>query len=108
MNLRRTATAVTQTAGAARTSVAQSPAASAPSRFVAGEVLTQFRPTTSAADKAAVVRGVGATNAGTIRDLDVDVLRIPDGAEQRVIDALLRSGKVTFAERDGFAAGTRS
>jgi thermitase len=112
MNLRRTSAALVFIATAATltvTAVAQSASGAAPAEtpsstpagsFVAGQVLTHFRSGVSPAEQAAVVRGVGATNAGTIRDLDVDVLRVPAGAEQRVIDALLRSGKVTSAERN--------
>jgi thermitase len=122
MDLRRTSTALVFAATAATftaSAVAQSASGAAPATapssvpsstpagaFVPGQVLTHFRSGVSPADQAVVVRGVGATNAGTIRDLDVDVLRVPAGAEQRVIDALLRSGKVSYAERNPLAYPT--
>jgi thermitase len=99
-----TATAVAQTAGAA--GAGSAPSSTPAGAFVPGQVLAHFRSGMSAAARAAVVRGVGATNGGTIRDLDVSVLRVPDGAEQRVIDALLRSGKVSSAERNGVVSAT--
>lgn len=70
------------------------------STFVPGRLLVRFQTGTSAAEQATVVRGVGATDAGSIRDLGVHVVEVPTGAEQRVADALLRTGKVAYAERD--------
>lgn len=118
MNLRRAAGAAAlitaaatfaATAGIAHAGATGSPSSPTPASsgpFTPGQVLVQFRTETSLADQAAVVHAAGAENVGAIRDLRVDLLKVPDGAEQRVIDALLRSGKVTFAEPNGVVRGT--
>ena len=98
-----------QAAGAAN-SPAGTPGTSARtpagSSFVPGRLLVRFDAGTTAAEQASVVRGVGATNAGSIRDLGVHILRVPAGAEQHVANALLRTGKVSLAERDGVVSAT--
>jgi subtilisin family serine protease len=95
------ATTALQTAGAAATPRLTSSEPAASGTFAPGRVLVRFRSDTSRAARSQVVRSVGATTAGAIPDLGVEVLRVPDGAEQRVVAALERSGKVSFAERDG-------
>jgi thermitase len=68
---------------------------------VPGHVLVHFAAGTSGADEAALEHTNGASVVGHVVDLGVDVLNVPVGAEQHVIDALQRSGKVQYAELDG-------
>ena len=93
---------------AASATPASSASTGAPSaaRFVPGRLLVRFLPGTTAAERKSVVRGVGAADAGSIQDLGIRILHVPAGAEQRVATALLRSGKVALAERDGVASAT--
>jgi thermitase len=74
--------------------------------FVPGRLLVHFHAGTAAATQSTDVRSVGAANAGTIRDLGVNIVDVPAGAEQRVANALLRTGHVSFAERDAVGAVT--
>ena len=73
------------------------------SSFVPGHLLVHFKHGTSAGAQAATLHGVGASDAGSIRDLGVQIVDVPAGAEQRVAAALLRTGKVAFAEPDELA-----
>jgi thermitase len=122
MNLSRIATAATLLTSTVAFAVlagraaSASPAPAAPSSavahgsgsssFVPGRLLVRFRASTTAAEQTTVVRGVGATNGGSIRDLGIRILNVPAGTEQHAADALLRTGKVSFAERDGTASTT--
>ena len=76
------------------------------SSFVPGHLLVHFKHGTSAGAQAATLHGVGASDAGSIRDLGVQIVDVPAGAEQRVAAALLRTGKVAFAEPDGVVHAT--
>lgn len=81
-----------------------STAATGPS--VPGHVLVRFNSTVGAAAQAAVESANGAHELSTIPALQTHVLSVPVGAEQHVIDALERSGKVQYAELDGLGQVT--
>jgi len=75
--------------------------------YAPGQLLVKFRAGVARVERATVLHHAGASVAGSVRDLGVHLVHVPVGAEQRVADALLRSGKVVFAERDGIAAATK-
>lgn len=79
---------------------------SAASAYAPGHVLVSFTPGTSASEQSALVRANGARAIGSIADLRTVVLSVPVGAEQHVVDALQKSDKVRYAERDGLATAT--
>lgn len=85
----------------AGTSDAQPPAVYAP-----GHVLVKFAVGTDATAQASLEKANAATQIGSIPDLHTVVLSVPVGAEQRVVDALQKSGKVEYAELDGVASAT--
>ena len=74
-------------------------------QFVPGQLLVQVR---DGADTAAVDRAFnshGASPKGSIPQLKVHVLRVPEKALEIVRQALLQTGLFTFAERDATARG---
>lgn len=82
---------------------APAPATVAPGEFAAGHVLVHYADGVAAADQHALEHANGASRVGSVPDVGVDVLQVPDGTEQRVVDALQRSGKVDYAELDAVA-----
>lgn len=74
--------------------------------YAAGRVLVKFSPSASARQRSRLEATNHARTIGHIRDLGASVLKVPAGAERRVVHALESSGKVTYAERDGVVAGT--
>ncbi len=71
------------------------------SAMAPGRLLVKFRPGVSAARTQAVVRTARASVLGTIRGIDVKVLRLPQGAsEVASARALARRAEVQFAEPD--------
>jgi subtilisin family serine protease len=77
------------------------PALAAAGPHVPGHVLVKFDSGVSATAQAAMAAANGAKDLSTIPALQTHVLSVPVGAEQHVIDALERSGKVQYAELDG-------
>jgi subtilisin family serine protease len=80
-----------------RTSAAQA------GSFVRGHVLVKFPDGTPLADQAALEHANSASVISRIADLGVEVLQVPVGAEQNVIDAMRQSGRVDYAELDAVA-----
>jgi len=76
-------------------------ATSATPQWASGRVVVEFRAGVDRMAQAALERANNATVVGTVTDLGVTVLRVPAGAEQRVVAALQHSGKAVYAERDG-------
>jgi len=82
------------------------PSAIAAPDAVPGQLLVTYGDGVSAAAQAAIEAGVGASIVRTIPELGVHVLRVPDAAADRVVDALSHNPAVTFAERDHIAQAT--
>src|SRR5205814_8946354 len=80
-------------------------AAAAPGRGTPGQVLVRYHDGVSAQDQARLEHDNGAQRAATIEGIGTVVLDVAPGAEDRVIAAMERSGKVEYAERDGRARG---
>ena len=71
-------------------------------------VLVKFQPTANADDRANAVSGLGATEVGTVRDLDVHVLNVPAVAADNVIAALSHRADVEYAEPDAMAQAAQT
>jgi thermitase len=67
------------------------------------QVLVKFQP---GADVEAAINGVGAAQVGTIHDLGVHVLSVPDTAADHVVAALSRRADVQYAEPDSATQAT--
>src|SRR3954453_863680 len=80
------------------TATASSNDVSAADPHLPGHVLVRFSGGPSAADRAALERANDRSVVGHVSDLGVDVLRVPVGAEQRVVAVLQQSGNVQYAE----------
>ena len=63
-------------------------------------VLVKFMDSASALDRTDAVSQLGATDIGTVRDLDVHVLHVPTGAVDNVVAALSHRADVEYAEAD--------
>lgn len=85
---------------------AGTPATQAAPAHAPGHVLVKFAAGTDARTQANLETANAATRIGSIPDLRTVVLSVPLGAEQHVVDALQRSGKVEYAELDGLASAT--
>lgn len=94
------------TAVAQNSAVVPSAGTALAAAHVPGHVLVHFDAGTSGADQTALEHANDASVVGQVADLGVKVLAVPVGAEQHVIDALQRSGKVQYAELDGLAQAT--
>lgn len=107
--LARTATVTAVTCasllGSLGSAVAQTPAETGASDSVAGRVVVQYLP---GVEGRALARSVGAAVRSDERSRRTAVLTVARGSEARTIGALLRSGKVAFAERDGVAHLSRT
>ena len=74
--------------------------APAAAEFAAGRVLVKYKADVDRASQSGLERSHGAARVSDIAQLGVKVLKVPAGAEARVVEALSRSGKVEYAERD--------
>ncbi|MBK5305960.1 MAG: peptidase S8 [Frankiaceae bacterium] len=91
------------TSGVASAQGTASEASGSVGSYTPGSVLVQYRPGVSGAEQAELERGQSAQRVGSIAALQTEILAVPVGAEDRVITALSRSGKVEYAERNGVA-----
>ncbi len=77
------------------------PSSTAPAaEFAPGRVLVKYKADVDRASQSGLERSHGAARVSDIAQLGVKVLKVPAGAEARVVEALSRSGKVEYAERD--------
>src|SRR4051794_35030147 len=74
--------------------------------YAASRVLVKYAPGVDLASQQGLEHAGGASRVGAIDSLGVTMLHVPAGAEQRVVDALSRSGKAMYAERDGLGRPT--
>lgn len=72
---------------------------------VPGRLLVRFATDVDPAGQKRLQDAQGARRVAEVRGLGIKVLEVPTGAEDRVATALMRSGKVELAERDGIAEG---
>ena len=75
-------------------------------QFVPGQLLVQERDGANPSAIARAISSHGAIEKGSIPQLKVHILRVPDPALEIVRQNLLRTGLFTFAERDAIAKGT--
>ncbi|HVU75027.1 MAG TPA: S8 family serine peptidase [Mycobacteriales bacterium] len=94
------------TAGAAIRTAPAPAAVPASDPLATGDVVVGWRTGVTETDKSAALHGLGASVAHRIDALGVQVLHVPAGAEAHVVAALLKSGRVTFAERDAVVHGS--
>ncbi|MCW2598520.1 MAG: putative subtilase-family protease [Frankiales bacterium] len=80
--------------------------ASTAADWVPSTVLVQWRPDAPSAVRASLLRTAEARVTRHLSTLGVDVLQVPAGAEQHVVEALHRSGRALVAERDGVVHAT--
>ena len=71
-----------------------------PQPFAAGRILVKFQPGTGQAARAAFHRAQGGQLERVIPGLDVEVVRVPVGAEQALARAYTHSPMVAYAEPD--------
>src|SRR5579871_2035088 len=74
-------------------------------QFVPGQLLVQERDGANAAAVAQAISSHGASHKGSIPQLKLHVLHVPEPALETVRQNLLRTGLFTFAERDAIAKG---
>ena len=98
--------AVSGGAGAVALAAVDTAGTDQPASSAAGHVLVRYAAGLSAAGQAAIEHANGAGRIGEIRDIGVDVLSVPVGAEQHVVAALRRSHKVDYAELDAIGHTT--
>ncbi len=71
--------------------------------FKSGQVLVHYRDDASTTEQATLEHGNGAERVGHLGHLGTDVLRVPAGREEAVVNDLAASGLVDYAEVDGLA-----
>jgi thermitase len=83
-----------------------SPAAvtTSPGEVVPERVLVKYRGDVERAAQLSLEHSQGASRVDEIGQLGVQVLQVPTHTEDKVVEALTRSGKVEYAERDGVIA----
>ncbi|HYE76936.1 MAG TPA: S8 family peptidase [bacterium] len=74
--------------------------AAGPTDFTAGQILVKFKPSTTVTQRAAAHTKLGTTVLNTIPGIDWQVIQVPAGREQALIDAYRRESTVFHAEPD--------
>lgn len=85
---------------------APTPAASPAPEVVAGRIVLTWQPGTSAADRSEIRDRHGLQREESHDAIDVEVVRVPDHAVERVTEALRHQPGVVSAEPDFVMAGT--
>lgn len=71
--------------------------------FVPDQILVKPARGVNEAQLKALFAGNGASQVGVIKQLDVRILRVPQAAMDKVLDALNRDSRIEFAEKDYIA-----
>jgi subtilisin family serine protease len=74
------------------------------SPFVADELLVQLRPGVSHAKADKVIKGIGATTAGEIQNIQVKKIKVPAHAREHVKEALSHNPNIEFVENNYIAS----
>lgn len=67
-------------------------------RFKEGQVVVKFKQVVSASAVENAVRGVGASEISRISEIGTRLLRVPAGAEKRIVETLRANRNVEYAE----------
>jgi len=86
-------------------SAALAGAAPPPQKFVADELLVQFKAGVRKADYDSLLRGAGAREADEIAPLRVKKIKVPAAAIEKVKATLAKNPRVSFVENNYLAAG---
>jgi len=78
-------------------------APSAPPLVMSGQILVKFHATTRAVERATLHRAQGGQRDHTIPGIDVEIVRVPAGAEHAMVAAYAHHPLVEYAELDPIA-----
>lgn len=77
--------------------------AQSPQKFVSGQILIKFKPNIAPSDSNSILNQVRGEVKEKITNLDIQVVKVPSGLEEKIASALSRNPFVEFAEPDFIA-----